>query len=184
MTVIFAAFTFIKSHWRLFAMGLLLIAMAWIWNSRNNWREIAHRWQENAETWRLAYKAQQSAYEAAQAASAAKFEAQRIKTESTYRILAERADNASQDAQDMRAAADRFARRMRAQTRTAGGATGGTSPGAEGGTAESGDGASADASVVVPRADFDTLVDNTIRLKAVQKWGDELIAADLAVKAE
>jgi hypothetical protein len=52
---------------------------------------------------------------------------------------------------------------------------------AESDTAKSGDGASADA-IVVSRADFDILTDNTARLMDVRAWGQKLIDDGLAEK--
>jgi hypothetical protein len=37
--------------------------------------------------------------------------------------------------------------------------------------------------VILERRDYDTLIDNTVRLKAANAWGDALIAEGLAVKA-
>lgn len=173
-------------YWKYAVMGVLLIALAWTWNSRGNWRETAHRWQENAETWKLAYGTQQSAFRAAQAAAAAKFEAQRIKTESTYRILAERADANDEKITNLRSAAERYARANRVrngQARTAGGDAGRAAAGAQAGTAQGGDGPGADA-VILSRDDFLKLNDNTVQLVKVNKWADQLIAEGLAEKAE
>lgn len=100
-------------------------------------------------------------------------------TEAKTKAEAERTDHAHQIevAHLGRIAAD-FADRNRVRNycegsaRQAGGA-------AEGAVAASGDGPGDDAILLSP-ADFDTLNENTLRLKAVNEWGQRLISEGLA----
>lgn len=81
----------------------------------------------------------------------------------------------------MRAAADAFADRNRVRPQAAQGQPNRAgSPQADPATGNDGPGADPDM-VAVPRKDFDTLTDNTIRLDKVQRQGCALIEAGLAV---
>lgn len=44
------AILFLRAHWKLFGIGLLLAALVAVTISRNHWRDIAHRWQSEAQT--------------------------------------------------------------------------------------------------------------------------------------
>lgn len=170
---------FLLRYWRYAVMGILALALAFTWHSRNSWKDEAGQWHS-------AYDAQKSAYIAVQAAARAKAEAQKVKDESRYQALAERADNAEQEISEIRAAAERYARAnsVHARAKASHGAAGGAGSSGAGGAAASGNGPGDDASVVVERADFDVLVENTIKLKQVHDWGNDLLAEGLAVKGE
>jgi hypothetical protein len=169
-------------HWPKLLAGLavlgLIIAVA-------HYRGDARKWQSAAAAWKHAFNAQKGAYTAAQAAARAKAEAQRIREQSRFDTLAERADNADAEIQDLRSAANRFAsaNSVRARAGAAQGAAGRTAAIGKGDAASRSDGPGSDTDVVVPRADFDTLVDNTVRLRQVHAWGEDLIAEGLAAKA-
>lgn len=183
--MIWAGASFVGKHWRYFAMGVLLLALAFAWNSRNSWKEDSHRWQQTAGAWRKAFDSQKSAYQAAQAAARAKAEAQRVKDESRYQMLAERADNVDQEMANLRRAAGSYARLNSVRrTGAAKGDSGRTGATGAGSAAEGGDGTGDTTEVAVSRADFDTLVEHSIRLKQVHDWGESLVAAGLATKAE
>ncbi len=182
--MIWAGASFVGKHWRYFAMGVLLLTLALAWNSRNAWKEDSHRWQQTAGAWRKAFDSQKSAYQAAQAAARVKAEAQRVKDESRYQMLAERADNADEQIMELRASSKRFAELNSVRrTRAAKGGAGRAGAAGAGGAAEGDNGPGGD-SVVVPLKDFNVLVDNTDRILRVHNFGNELIAAGLAVKAE
>ena len=176
---------FLRSHWRLLAVAILLAALAFAWNSRSGWKQAAGSWRETAVSWRTAFATQKAAFAAAEAAARAKAEAQKIRTESRFRTLAERADHADEEIADLRAAAARFAgaNRLRAPARAAEAGAGRTAAAAQGDAAPS-DRRSGDDAIVVPRGDFDVLVENTIRLKQAHDWGESLIAEGLATKPE
>lgn len=170
-------------HWRLIGSALVLAALI---AATLHYRHDARSWREVATTWRTAFHSQKAAYVSAQAAARDKAEAQRVREQSRFDTLAERADNADQEIADLRAAADRFARSNSLRTRTAAaqGAAGRAGGERQGDAAAGGDRSGSDADVVVPRADFDVLVNNTARLIKVNQWGDDLIAEGLAQKAD
>lgn len=151
----------------------------------SHWKQIAGVLRIDLEEVRQLRKQDRANYENAQAAAQALAEAEKAKDAAQYQTIAERTDNA-QEAAQRRAAANRYAiaNRVRKGTAAAQGAASGASGAGAGGAAKGGDGAGADAGVVVSRTDFDTLVENTIRLKQVHQWGNSLIDAGLAVKAE
>jgi len=166
------------------AIALALALALW---SRASWREEAGKWKKTAGVWEMAFDTQKSAYQAAQAAARAKAEAQKAKDEVRYRELAERADHVDQQIADLRAASQRYAQShslRNIKARTADGAAGRAGSSGSSGAASGGDRPGADTDVVVPRADFDKLVDNTIRLKQVNEWGQSLIADGKAVALE
>lgn len=183
-----AALAFLRGYWRLIVIAALAVALVLAWNSRNGWKKAAGSWRETAGTWQTAFDTQKAGFEAMQSAARVRAEAARIETESRFRTLAERADHADTEIADLRAAAARFARAnhadgLRARAGTDQADAGGTAAATEAGTA-SGDNRSGDDAVVVPRGDFDALVENTIRLKQAHDWGEGLITEGLAAKLE
>ena len=92
--------------------------------------------------------------------------------------IAKDADNDQTTRRDIADRSSRYADGMRAENycRKASATSEDNSP-------QDRDPASADA-VVLSRADFDTLTDNTARLVQVKAWSDALIQADLAVPVE
>lgn len=169
-------------HWRLIGSALILAALV---AATLHYRHDARSWREVATTWRTAFHSQKAAYVSAQAAARDKAEAQRIREQSRFDTLAERADSNERQIDELRTAAADYARRNSLRTRTAAaqGAAGRTGAERKGDAAESGDGAGGDAAVVVGRADFDRLVENTVRLKQVHDWGEDLLREGLAQKA-
>jgi hypothetical protein len=173
--------------WRGGAAVAIALALALTLWSRASWKEEAGKWKETAGIWRTAFDTQKSAYQSAQAAARAKAEAQKAKDEVRYRELAERADHADQQIANLRAASQRYAQSnslRNVKARIASGAGGRSGAAGESGAASGSNRSGADTDVVVPRADFDKLVDNTIRLKQVNEWGQSLIADGKAVALE
>ena len=177
--VIFAALTFARAHWRWFACGLALLAVAWLWHSRSEWRQTARQWQSTAQAWKTAFGAQKSAYEAAQAAARAKLDAQRKVLKNDYDTIAERADNAERKVNSLVAASERYARANRVRSQAVAG-NGGRSTAAGQGDGASGDNGPGEDAVVVPAADFRILVENTGRLIKAHDWYEDLRAKGLA----
>jgi hypothetical protein len=125
---------------------------------------------------------QQAEYTAAQAAAATKAEAARIKTEAASAASARKADREEKpDVAGQRLAADRYATARRVQPAAPCRASGSAATIAQAVAAPTGDGPGPDA-VVIPRAHFDQLRDNTLRLERVRQWGESEIEAGRAVK--
>ncbi len=168
-----AAWAFLTSPLALKLLAGLLLAALW-------WRGSHYR--DDRDRWREAFSAQKQATIATAAAARAKAVAARISTENTYAELARRADNADAEIDDLRTRARRYADARRLRPESAGNARGGPAAAGEAGVAESGDGPGGDAGLlVVTRADFDILVENTARLKRVNTWGRDMIDAGLAI---
>jgi hypothetical protein len=168
------------------AIALALVA-ALSWHKWGAWKQEAADWREAAAAWRNAFDAQKASYVAAQAAARARAEAKKAQEAATYRTLAERADYAEQEIARYRALADRYARANRLRkpgTGAAAGAAGGADRAGAGAAAQGAERSGDDAAVVVERADFDALVENTIRLKRAHDWGEALVAEGLAARPE
>lgn len=102
-----------------------------------------------------------------------KAEEAKAKIEAQYRAQAERTDNEYQEQlADANARADAYARRMRVKAPSRG--TGKTTAAPESNGPESFDGPGEDAFVAVSRPDFDTLVENTLRLQKAHEWAKSL----------
>ena len=119
----------------------------------------------------------------AQSIAAAAARATKEREEATYSRLAERADD-EVETSSMRAAAAQYARANRVRAKAPDRAPSGASTPSPASNPESPVGAGEDASVVVSRTDFDTLVENTIRLKAAHDWAEKLVDAGLAVEGD
>lgn len=180
--MLISALSFVRAHWRWFACGLALLAVAWLWNSRSEWRQTARQWQSTAQAWKTAFGAQKSAYEAAQAAARAKLDAQRKVLKNDYDTIAERADNAERKVNSLVAASERFARANRVSRKTAESAAGRVASTCEGNSTTCDNGPGGDA-VVVPLDDFKVLVRNTGRLIKANDWFEDLKAKGLAEAA-
>lgn len=171
------AIYFLKRRWKPILLGVIalaLIARGDIYRiDRNHWRQIAG-------VLRLDLDAIKSAQESARQLAEAKKRAD----QSQYDQLAERADNAERKNTDLRRAADRYAAANRVRQKTVGSAASGPGGASASEAASGGNGPGSDASVVVSRTDFDTLVGNTIRLKRVHDFGNDLMAAGLAEKSQ
>lgn len=163
-------------------------------NRRAAWQEAADAWRGTAReekkartAWQGAFEGQKQSYRSAQETAKRIALEEKQRDLRNYRTIAERADNADQELARYRALAERYARANRLRGQGAGTArrdAGATDPAGAGNPATSGDGPGGASDVVVSRADFDTLVDSAIRLKAVNKWGDDLLAQGLAVRAK
>lgn len=130
-------------------------------------------------------KARQAMAEMVMAQDAAKEAQDRVNREwqAKSERLAKEADNAKDTLDRYRTAADRFAS-GNSLRKVCGGATGVARPAPEDGAPENRDEPGADAGmVVVARNDFDIFVENSLRLKLVQEWGDSLIREGMAVPA-
>lgn len=175
-------------HWKLLLGGLAIVLLlgstTYYRIDRDHWRKIAGVLRIDLEQVRQLRKQDRANYENAQAAAQALAEAEKAKDAAQYQTIAERTDNA-QEAAQRRAAANRYAvaHRVRKGTTTAPSAAGGAS-GASAGSVAASDNDSRGDAVLVERRDFDQLVTNTIRLKAAHDWGNSLIDAGLAVKAD
>lgn len=128
----------------------------------------------------------QKRYRDAQAEAERLAVAAKAKTEARYAELAKDADNAKLET--LRAASDRFAISRRRfvrpeQPATAVSTTGATAAPAESDPAPDRDGPGAE-TVLLTRPEYDQFVSNTLRLEAVRRWGETLVAEGLAVKGE
>lgn len=172
-----------RRHWKWGVIAALALFSALCWYKWGYWKNVAGVLRIDLEDVRALRRADRANYENAQAAAKALAEAQKAKDAAQYQSIAERTDNA-QEATQRRAAADRYARanRVRKGTATASSDAGGTSRAGSTSPAAVDNGPGADADVVVSRTDFDTLVNNTIRLKQAHDYGNELIVAGLATK--
>jgi hypothetical protein len=115
--------------------------------------------------------------------AAALAEAQRLSIENQSAINARKADHEPpQNIATHRADADRYAdaRRLRQVDCDLARPTAATGPT---GIAQDCDGPSPDA-VVIPRADFDQLRDNTLRLERVRQWAEEEVEAGRAIEVD
>lgn len=160
----------------------LLIAAAGLGLVARVEHERAERWQLQAGVEAKNHRQTKADYAAAQALAAEKARATRIATEQRYAALAKDADDANQDAADWRAAAHRYADAggLPVGPRSAaGGEGGGAGTGATVVAAPGTDGRG-EAPVVLSRADFDVLTENTERLIRAHAWGEQLIDEGLA----
>lgn len=152
---------------------VLLLACAALWVRGNHY-------QHDRDSWKSAFAAQKKATIAVAAAAKAKAIAQRIRTENTYAEAARRADNANRKADEFRAAAQRYARIMRAKA--AGNGTGGAGTAGEDSPAPGDNGPGESPGFLYIRQDqFDILVENTDRLIRAHDWGQDLIDRKLAI---
>lgn len=169
------ALAFLGRHWKLALTGFIVFSLSitatYYRLDRNHWRSVAGVLRLDLD-----------AIKDAQATATALAEAKKREEQATFNQLAERADNATRQITGMRAAAGRYASTHRVRGKAPGGASGGTGGASAGEAATGGDGPGSDASVALSRADFDQLVGNTIRLKQVHDFGNDLIAAGLAEK--
>lgn len=103
-------------------------------------------------------------------------------TEAAYKAEAERTDHAHTLAlNDALRRSAAYADRNRLHAHCSG--SSGPGAAAAGSASEGGHGTSSDA-LVVTRSDFDTLNANTVRLKAINEWGQRLIEQGLAVPSQ
>lgn len=169
------ALAFAQRHWKPILAGLIALTLIirgdYYRIDRNHWRSVAQVLRIDLD-----------AIKAAQESAARLAEAKKRQEQAVYSQLAERADHAERQADRYRTAAARYASTHRVRAEAPRSASSGTSGAGTPGAAESDQRSGGDAGVVVSRTDFDTLVGNTIRLKAAHDWGEDLVAAGLAVK--
>lgn len=169
------AFALRTMPWRWIGIGSLALAAALGWWRAGVWHDIADK---RAET----IVVQKKAYEAAQAAAHARAVIARIQTENSYAQAAHAADRVRDADHALRRAADLYARAHGLRAEAAQGGAGPTGAAGQGGPADGGDGPGPAAELLaINRNDFDILVANSIRLKRVQEWGDDLIQRKLAL---
>lgn len=160
--------SFLKSR---LGIGLIAaIALALLWARGTHYRN-------DRDAWKSAFAAQKAAMVAAQQEAQAKAIAAKLATENKYAQIAQEADNDRQDV--LRALAADYSRRMR--TKAVADTRGGTVAPGEGNTAPRDNGSGEAAEYVAVRPDdYDTLIENTLRLKQAHEWGERLIAEGLA----
>lgn len=175
-------------------LGAVIAVPARWYNRMGAWEEAAGEWKTTAgkekkarTAWQVAFSNQKANYRAAQRTARKLALEDKQRDLRSYKAYQERVDNAEQELTHYRALAERYARANRVRkpsAGTAGGNAGATGP-ASAGDLASGDNRSGGATdVVISRPDFDTLVDNSIRLKSANKWGNDLVAAGLATKVD
>ncbi|GEM_PF-6536961 len=158
------------------ALGFAL-GVAW-WQS-----DRADQWQAHSLTEAANHRQTKENYRAAQAEAKAKAVAARLETERRYAALAKEADDANENADRWRDAARRYADagglRVHAGTGAGGTGSGAGASGAD--RVATGDDGPGQAPVVLSRADFDTLTENTGRLLILHDLGVSWMAEGLAV---
>jgi len=161
--------------WRWIGVGSLALAAAFGWWRAGVWHDIADK---RAET----IVVQEKAYEAAQAAAHVRAAIARIQTENSYAQAARAADRSREANVALRRAADRYARAHSLRAQASQGGAGPAVAAGEGGPSKGGDGPSPAAELLaISRNDFEILVENSIRLRRVQEWGDDLVQRKLAI---
>ena len=135
-------------------------------NERDDWKRASQGWKTAHAKLIAKYETELAEAKAARAAARA-----------DYDDAARRADRAETDLDDMRTRASRYATRMRITTRQGELDTSSPADPAEGGD---GPGATTEF-VAVARNDFDILVENSLRLEKVFRWGQDLIDRKRAV---
>lgn len=166
--------SWIKANWRPWLL-IILVAVLWL---RGNILGA------DRDKWRKAAQDQQTAFTKTSVEAALKAEADRVATEVKSATNARKADNAIPPSVTLqRAAADRYADAHRLRPETDCRLSGQPDAPPANGTAPARDGPGPDA-VVIPRAHFDQLRDNTLRLERVRQWGESEIEAGRAVKVE
>jgi len=154
--------------WQALAL-VLLCACAWQTRQVHQWKETSHRWQSTA-------KAMQDASEANKAAAIAQNRAWEAKSAEQAKENEHVETNLRRDLGALAAAnADRMRADKVCRSYTA--------PASEGPSAQVDNGPGPDA-IVLGRADYDTLIENTVRLEAAHQWGQSLVDAGQAVAGE
>ena len=154
------------------AVLALLVALAWQWHGKG----VEHR-KYLAE--RAARAVDRQAYEQASAANLAAQIAQNKAWEAKITTAAKEADHEyAKGLADGRTRAAAYAVSHGVRWQSADRSSAAPAPG-EGPVAPDRNGPG-EGAVMVSRADFDTLTDNTLRLQAVHVWGWDLIAKKLA----
>ena len=157
-----------------FALGL-----AWSQSNR------ADQWQAHSHVEAANHRQTKENYRTAQVEAKAKAMAARVETERRYAALAKEADDANENADRWRGAARRYADSggLRVPAGTAAVGTGGGAGTTGADRAPSSDDRPGQAPVVLSRADFDTLTENTGRLLILHDLGRSWIAEGYAVSS-
>jgi len=164
------------------ALALVIICLILLLWGRAGYA-AADRFEALAKAEKANHIATKANFRQAQKSAAAIATALRLAHEQKSILLAERADHEKQDTIADRAAAARFAAARRVQDisrtdpRSAAGIAGAAG---QADTASHPDGPGADA-VALTRAEFDALVENTLRLDRLHQWGQTLIDQGLAI---
>lgn len=161
------------------ACGLAL-GLAWSQSNR------ADQWQAHSQVEAANHRQTKENYRAAQAEAKAKAVAARIETERRFAAIAKEADNANETADRWRDAARRYADAsgLRVHAGTGAGSAGGGAGATGADRATSGNDGPGETPVVLSRADFDALTENTGRLLVLHDLGSSWIAEGLAVPIE
>ena len=172
-------------NWKLIAIGAPLLALlAWQHVRYEGWPLFGggiierietdrDNWKRASQGWRTAHAKLQSKFQTA----IAEAELDRARAVTDYTDAARRADRAEADLNDMRNRARNYATRMRikvVQGRLADAPTDSPAPDRNGP-------GEATEFVAVTRNDFDILVENSLRLEGVWRWGQDLIDRQRAV---
>lgn len=164
--------SWIKANWRTW---LLILIVAGLWLRGNILGADRDKWRKAAQD-------QQTAFTKASVEAALRAEADRIATEAKSATNARKADNViPPSVTHQRASADRYADAHRLRPETYCRLSGQADAPPANGIAPDRDGPGPDA-VVIPRADFDQLRDNTLRLERVRQWGESEIGAGRAIR--
>lgn len=149
-------------------------------------RARADAWQVKAIAERDNHRATKANFRTAQDAAAAAARARRLETERQAAAIAKEIDDANDEADRWRAAAQRFADAGGVQDSggsAIGGATSGAAAAGQAGAAPRDDRPGAIAVVSLSRSDFETLTGNTDRLLRLHALGERWIVEGWAVKA-
>lgn len=175
----------LRSRVDLVIVTVVMLIVAALWWRGNHYRDARDLWRTTAQT-------QADATRTAMAAAAIRAETARLETERRYAAHARKADHEEPPAVvDLRTSARRYAdaHRLRGKATADCRLPGSTAASAEASAAPDRDGPGADAlddgateMIAIPRAHFDQLRDNTLRLDRVRVWGEGLIADGLAVQ--
>lgn len=136
-------------------------------------------YRADARSWHHAFDAQKSATIAASAAATAKAIRAQIQHQAATAVIAERADNATDEADRLRRAAGAY--RLRPEAHCSASRAGEATP-ARTPADRDRPGATPDDYVLIPNRDYDTLVDNTARLWQLRnEWAVPLIESGAAI---
>lgn len=172
-------------NWKLIAIGTPLLALlAWQHVRYEGWPLFGggiierietdrDNWHKAAQGWKTAHANLMKKYQT----ELAEAEMQRAQAAADYTDAARRADRAKADLDDMRSRARNYATRMRIKVRQGELAdTPADSPAED----RNGPGEATEF-IAVTRNDFDILVENSLRLEGVWRWGQDLIDRQRAV---
>ena len=163
-----ALFGLVRIYPREAIIVALLVAFAWAWHGNTKRDRVIADWQTAAKAWQSASDANKAAAIAQVKATEAKY-----KQAAKENSLVEKALRADLGARNV-AYADRMRADKVCRVNTP------AAPSPDPAPVDNSPGPDA---VVVSRADFDILAENTIRLKAANEWGQSLVKDGLAIPA-